>query len=981
MSVYSTHTSFERNTRPSTIPSAKSNNTTNPSSHPDENLDTEQSLVSEEATPRPAEHPTLHDTQGAPPFAAMFPRLNQNQDQQTQYTPPGQGPLQASGPQPSIPECTAAHMGRADPMAAQHPNTSSINQQQGSSVTVNNWTAFGCPTRPHPHLIRAQFYINSYPANLPEMALARAIPDCLPMRINLRPPVPEDARLMPDMHYDWMPKSGTIEFFTLGAAERALAVLANHTSFAPLGVWFSPYPPPAILPSPEPYVSGRYIRPTQMAVFPILPSNPTPEQTVAAYFPTPSELYDAVRPWGSIRLVNTWIQETADEKVDGRFQWLARVDFWHEDEARRFESGFGATGSLLKGWQVYIWTSDPQPITPYTPMGYPSTGSMHGGHTTVLDLPTPAISGHGMPPLPHTPPPISYTPPWAAHNMFAGMPEGYVDRTIVTTTPVSAGRRMSKTSSSSLNGRRQRNWCVTVGESPDGGIRPTGLVADDGTFIQHGPGQHIRPAPPFGPGSTSASGLVDYSNVFVKNLDPDITSYYLEEIFGHLGRVISARVMRDEYGRSRGYGFVSFYTPEQAANAIQVMNGTTVGSQQISVTLHEPRKLRPEKIAEKAVHGLPTTLGRHDPSAPRRSMSPIRTFKTGRSRRPQGVERKSASTTEDLRLLSPNSHKSALKKRIRGEVRTYLKIQAAPEQFTERIVNALLHHDLELIPMLYNREQLEARMAEALGVVSNQADDAVADSADLVSVSPNLHKGHIANSLSSSQARPTSADVATLREEIEKIDPVNVEEVTSILKDTVKAAEWAERLGSKSNVALQYGVAMRILQSRRAEADTNTAREAKPEEFDRDQDEHDPKLKTYSPDTDLNDSTKGSLPLEDITLPSLAVLSAKQIMKHIVEQGPNLLDHSGIVEPTPAERSNLSEWKMRLTNKTAVERKGEIAVLLGRKISVEILKRSQEIKVIADLVNAEEEEPLCDLTLYPVLLNAKVKAFVDARHD
>ena len=34
------------------------------------------------------------------------------------------------------------------------------------------------------------------------------------------------------------------------------------------------------------------------------------------------------------------------------------------------------------------------------------------------------------------------------------------------------------------------------------------------TYI--GPGQHIRPAPQWGPGSNSMSGLVDYSNVFVK---------------------------------------------------------------------------------------------------------------------------------------------------------------------------------------------------------------------------------------------------------------------------------------------------------------------------------------------------------------------------------------------------------------------------------------------------------------------------------
>lgn len=50
-----------------------------------------------------------------------------------------------------------------------------------------------------------------------------------------------------------------------------------------------------------------------------------------------------------------------------------------------------------------------------------------------------------------------------------------------------------------------------------------------------GPGQHIRPAPAFGPGSQSASGLVDYSNIFVKNLDPDINSFFLEETFSQVG--------------------------------------------------------------------------------------------------------------------------------------------------------------------------------------------------------------------------------------------------------------------------------------------------------------------------------------------------------------------------------------------------------------------------------------------------------------
>lgn len=55
--------------------------------------------------------------------------------------------------------------------------------------------------------------------------------------------------------------------------------------------------------------------------------------------------------------------------------------------------------------------------------------------------------------------------------------------------------------------------------------------------------------------------------------------------------------MRDENGRSRGFGFVSFQTPNQAALALRSMNGVVIGSKQIVVRLHEPKQLRQEKLA------------------------------------------------------------------------------------------------------------------------------------------------------------------------------------------------------------------------------------------------------------------------------------------------------------------------------------------------------------------------------------------------
>ena len=61
--------------------------------------------------------------------------------------------------------------------------------------------------------------------------------------------------------------------------------------------------------------------------------------------------------------------------------------------------------------------------------------------------------------------------------------------------------------------------------------------------------------------------------------------------------------MRDEAGRSRGFGFVSFQTPDQAALALHSMNGVILGSKQIVVRLHEPKQLRQEKLAQRFAGG------------------------------------------------------------------------------------------------------------------------------------------------------------------------------------------------------------------------------------------------------------------------------------------------------------------------------------------------------------------------------------------
>ncbi|KAF7360217.1 hypothetical protein MVEN_00750500 [Mycena venus] len=134
--------------------------------------------------------------------------------------------------------------------------------------------------------------------------------------------------------------------------------------------------------------------------------------------------------------------------------------------------------------------------------------------------------------------------------------------------------------------------------SPPRGSPYRSPVQPVASFV-HGPGQQVQLAPLSGPGSTSHSGLIDPCNLFCKNLDPEIDSNGLFTHFRQFGQIVSARVMRNENGESRGFGFVSYQTPDQASAALHAMNGVLLGSKQVVVRLHEPKQLRQEKLAQR----------------------------------------------------------------------------------------------------------------------------------------------------------------------------------------------------------------------------------------------------------------------------------------------------------------------------------------------------------------------------------------------
>lgn len=90
------------------------------------------------------------------------------------------------------------------------------------------------------------------------------------------------------------------------------------------------------------------------------------------------------------------------------------------------------------------------------------------------------------------------------------------------------------------------------------------------------------PGPPIQ--TTTSNKGPEGSNLFVFHIPNHFTNLDMYSLFCQYGNLLSVRIMVEkDSGRSRGFGFVSYDTPEAAAMAIKELNGFAIGNKRLKV--------------------------------------------------------------------------------------------------------------------------------------------------------------------------------------------------------------------------------------------------------------------------------------------------------------------------------------------------------------------------------------------------------------
>lgn len=83
------------------------------------------------------------------------------------------------------------------------------------------------------------------------------------------------------------------------------------------------------------------------------------------------------------------------------------------------------------------------------------------------------------------------------------------------------------------------------------------------------------------------------NKLFVGSISFQTTEQGLADCFAQAGTVTEAKILTDRMtGRSKGFGFVTMSTPEEAQRAIDTLNGQNLDGRELRIDFARPREER-----------------------------------------------------------------------------------------------------------------------------------------------------------------------------------------------------------------------------------------------------------------------------------------------------------------------------------------------------------------------------------------------------
>uniref|UniRef100_A0A8C7U8B9 Polyadenylate-binding protein n=1 Tax=Oncorhynchus mykiss TaxID=8022 RepID=A0A8C7U8B9_ONCMY len=248
-------------------------------------------------------------------------------------------------------------------------------------------------------------------------------------------------------------------------------------------------------------------------------------------------------------------------------------------------------------------------------------------------------------------------------------------------------------------------------------------------------------------------------NLYIKNLDDTIDDEKLRKEFTPFGSITSAKVMLEE-GRSKGFGFVCFSSPEEATKAVTEMNGRIVGSKPLYVALAQRKEERKAHLTNQYMQRI-TGMRAMPANAIINQFQPASGYFMPAV--PQGQNRTTYYAPNQLTQMRPNPRWQQQGGRGQGEAvhvqgqepltssmlasappqeqkqmlgeRLFPLIQAMHPSLAGKITGMLLEIDnSELLHMLESHESLRSKVEEAVAVL--QAHQAKKDATQKVGVIP-----------------------------------------------------------------------------------------------------------------------------------------------------------------------------------------------------------------------------------------------------